>query len=145
MHDRGEDRKRKRWKEEEAQRRTEVAFQAYMRLLVAVLEFKYLGRVLTEYDYDCSTVVGNFRNVRKRWARISRIIGWEGADPRNSGSLNKWVVQATLLFGAESWVIPPWIRRTLGGFHHRVDRWMKKRRIEGTGKAGRSIFRWMSK
>ena len=89
MHDRGEDRKRKRWKEEEAQRRTEVAFQAYMRLLVEELEFKYLGRVLTEYDYDWLTVVGNFRKIRKRWARISRIIGWEEADPRNSGNFNK--------------------------------------------------------
>ena len=32
------------------------------------------------------------------------------------------VVQATLLFGAEAWVVPPGIGETLGRFHHRVTR-----------------------
>ena len=32
----------------------------------------------------------------------------------------KAVVKATLLFGAESWMMSHWIGRNLGGFHHRV-------------------------
>ena len=41
------------------------------------------------------------------------------------------VVQATLLFGAEAWVVPPGIGETLGRFHHRVDlrivgMWMRR-------------------
>ena len=31
------------------------------------------------------------------------------------------IVQATLLFGSEAWVINPRIGSTLRGFHHRVD------------------------
>ena len=45
---RGEDKKQKRQREEETHRSTEVAFQAYGRPLMVVLDFKYLGRVLTE-------------------------------------------------------------------------------------------------
>ena len=30
------------------------------------------------------------------------------------------LVQATLLLGAETWVMTPRIQRTLGSFHHRV-------------------------
>ena len=66
------------------------------------------------------------RKARKRRARMSRSLGWEGADPRTSGNFYKTVVQETLRFGAESWVMYPRIRRTLGGFHHRVDHWMGK-------------------
>ena len=32
----------------------------------------------------------------------------------------------TLLFGTEYWVMFPWIVSTLGGFHHREDRWLSK-------------------
>ena len=45
-----------------------VAFQAYVIPLVAVLEFKYLGRVLTA-SYDvCLEVVGNLMKLQKWWA-----------------------------------------------------------------------------
>ena len=32
------------------------------------------------------------------------------------------IVQAFVLFGAETWVVTPRIRRVLGGFHHQVSR-----------------------
>ena len=49
------------------------------------------------------------------------------------------VVQATLLFGAESWVMSPQIGRTLGGFCRRVDRRMENIQSRRTG-AGTCIY-----
>ena len=77
-------------------------FQTYRRPLVSVTEFKYLGRVLIASDYDWTAVVGNLRKARKWWAHMSRILGQEGEDSRNSGNFYKTVVQATLLFGTDS-------------------------------------------
>ena len=36
------------------------------------------------------------------------------------------MVQATFLFCIESWVMFPWIGRTLGSFHHRLDQRLEK-------------------
>ena len=52
------------------------------------------------------------------------ILGREGVDPRNSGNFYNMVVQVTLLFGADTWVMPPRIGKNLGSFHHRVDCWL---------------------
>ena len=43
------------------------------------------------------------------------------------------MVQATLLFGAESWVMSSWVRRTLGRFHHRMALWLEKMYPNQTG------------
>ena len=43
-----------------------------------------------------------------------------GRRPHTHGNLYRAVVQATLLFGAETWVMSPMIGRTLGGFHLRM-------------------------
>ena len=56
-------------------------FQAYRRPFVEVSEFKYLRMILTSLDYNWPVVVGNLRKARKRWARMLRILGQEGADP----------------------------------------------------------------
>lgn len=66
-----------------------VAFQAYGIPLVAVSEFKYPWRVLTDSYDDCSEVVGNFKKARKRWARMSRILGREGVDPGLPGTFTR--------------------------------------------------------
>ena len=58
-----------------------LEFQAYGKLLKEVLEFKYLGRVLTSSDDNWLAVVGNLKNERRRWTWMSRILGREGADP----------------------------------------------------------------
>ena len=74
-----------------------VAFQAYVIPLVAVLEFKYLGRVLTALYNNQPEVVGNLRKARKRWEKMSRILGWKGSDPQTSRKFYKSMVQVTLL------------------------------------------------
>ena len=46
--------------------------------------------------------------------------GKGGSQSRVSGTFFKAVVQAFLIFGAETWVMTPCIGQSLGGFHHRV-------------------------
>ena len=48
------------------------------------------------------------------------ILVWERNYPQISINFTRAVVQATLLFGSETWVMKPRIRRNLGGFHHRI-------------------------
>ena len=49
--------------------------------------------------------------------------GW--SRPLDLRDFYKAVVQANLLFDEELWVTHHWIGRTLGGFHHRVDRYLE--------------------
>ena len=75
---------------------------------------------MTDLDDNWKEVVGNIRKARKSWARLLSILGRDGYSPMVSGMLFKVVVQAVLIFGAETWVITPRMGRTLGGFQQRV-------------------------
>ena len=70
---------------------------------------------MTALDEDFPAVVGNLRKGQKIWARLTRIIGREGASPRVLVVFFKVVVQASLLFGSETWVMTPCMGRYLGG------------------------------
>ena len=50
---------------------------------------------------------------------MSRILSREGAAPQVSGFFFKAVVQAVLLFGAETWVVTPCMGKAVGGFRPR--------------------------
>ena len=104
---------------EKARAGTERAFREYSHPLTNVAAFKYLDRILSSVDCDWTEVVVNLRKARKKWARMSRILGQEGANAQTSGTFFKAVVQAVLLFGSEMWVVTPHVSRTLGGFQHR--------------------------
>ena len=71
-------------------------------------------------DDDWPTVTGNLQKERKSWGRMSRILIWEGMDSKVSGHFFKAVVQAVLLFGAETWVTTPRMEGALSSFQHRV-------------------------
>ena len=100
----------------------EMAFQAYGQPLDTVTSFKYLGRILTITDNDCPEVIVNLRKLWNIWDRLSRILGWKGPDVLALGRFYLDLVQAILLFGAETRVMTLHIGRMLGGFHHRVAR-----------------------
>ena len=104
--------------EEELRDSAERAFQAYVRLLQMVTSFKYLGRVLTEADNTWPAIVGNLSKAQKIWARLARILGWEGANPRVSGIFFKAVVQAVMLFGSETWMLTSRMGLSLGSLQH---------------------------
>ena len=89
-----------------------------MRPLFTVTAFKYLGWVLTAYDDEWPEVVVNLQNALSRWESLFRIYGCKSSDLWTTGTFYNVVVQATLLFVSETWVITPRIGRTLGGFHH---------------------------
>ena len=99
-----------------------TAFQAYGRPLETVLSFKYLGCPLIATDNDWPEIITNLQKARNIWARLSIILGREGADTRVSVRFYLTIVQADLLFSTETWVVTPHIGWLLGGFHHRVTR-----------------------
>ena len=85
-----------------------------------MISFKYLGQVLITSGNDYMAVVANIMMSQWKWLRLSRILGWEGADPRTSGTLYKTVVQENLFLGPETWVKTLRIRRTIVRFYHRL-------------------------
>ena len=101
-----------------------MAFQAYGEPLENVTAFKYLGRVMTAGGKYWLEVAGNLHKIRNIWVRLSRILSREGAETKVLGHLFKAVVQAVLVFGAETWVLTPRPERALGRFQHRVKRWI---------------------
>ena len=104
--------------EAELQNSTERAFEAYGKALETVSTFKYLGRVMTAVDDNWPSVAGNLVKSQKSWGRLSWILSREGANNRVSGNFFKAVVQAVLLFGAETWVLTLSIERALDNFLH---------------------------
>ena len=71
---------------------------------------------------DWPAVVRNLSRERVVWKRMPEIYSREGADPRVSGFKKKSVVQAVLLFSAETWVVTPRMGRVLGGLQDQVAR-----------------------
>ena len=108
---------------------TERAFEAYGKPLESVSTFKHLGRVMTAGDDDWPAVTGNLAKARKSWGHLSWILSWKGADKRLSGNFLKAVVQAVLLFRAETWVLTPRIERALKIFQHGSARWITVRQL----------------
>ena len=104
---RGVERKQRLLAEEEIRESSERAFQDYFETLDNLTAFKYLVRELMEVGGDWPSVAGNLRKARNLWVRMSRILSREGEDPKVSGHFFKAVVQAVLLFWAETWVLTP--------------------------------------
>ena len=50
-----------------------------------------------------------------KWAKMLRILGWEGGNMQLLGAFFKAVVQKVLLFVSDTWVITPHTGRGLGG------------------------------
>ena len=73
-------------------------------------------------DDNWPAVVRNFSKAMAVWKRMMIILSWEGANMQVSAFFFKILVQAVLLFGAETWVVTPCMGRVLGGFHDQVAR-----------------------
>ena len=69
------ERKRRRLAETETRENLERAFHAYGQPMEAVLEFRYLGRLLTATDDDCPAVAGNIKKARRIWGRLAQVLG----------------------------------------------------------------------
>ena len=97
-----------------------TAFWDYDRPLVKESLFKHMGRPLMATYDNWPEVIANIQNTRKSCSRMDLILGWEGADTRMLGHIYIAVVQSILLFGLETWVVTPHIKRIMGGFHQSV-------------------------
>ena len=71
-------------------------------------------------DDNWTEVIANIQKARKSWSRMDLILGWEDANTRMSGNFYILVVLSILLFGLETCVVTPHIKRILGGFHQSV-------------------------
>ena len=111
----------------------ERTFQAYGEPLENVTAFNYLGIGLMAGDDDWKVVAGNLQKARRSWARMSRILIWERAETKVSGHFFKAVVQAVLIFGAETWVLNPQTERYLRRFQQRVARRLTRRQLRRRG------------
>ena len=70
--------------------------------------------------YDGSDVSGARRQLaraRAVWGRLSKVIAKESVTAPVTGMFYQAVVAAVLLYGCESWVLPPSQLRVLEGFH----------------------------
>ena len=107
---------------EEEREVTARDFSAYGIPLEMVTSFKYLGRVISAADGDWPAVVKNLARARNFWSRMSRILSREGSAPRVYSFFFKAVVQAVLLFGADTWVVAHHMGKGLRGFQNQVAR-----------------------
>ena len=73
---------------------------------------------MTAEDNNRLAVAGNMSKARKIWGRLLWILYQEGADARVSGKFFKALVQAVLLFRAETWLLTPSIERDLDSFQN---------------------------
>ena len=68
--------------EGEARAGYETVFTAYWIPLSPVTYFKYIGLILTAAYNDWPAVVRNLQKAIRKWERLSRVLGREGADAR---------------------------------------------------------------
>ena len=87
-----------------------------------MLEFKYLGRILTATDDDWPAVVGNLRKAKRSWGRLAKLLIREGAYPKVPRSFYITMMQAVLLFESETWVLTARMEKALDSFHSRFAR-----------------------
>jgi hypothetical protein len=79
--------------------------------------FKYLGRLIAHNDVDIQAMRLNLRKARGCWTWISLVLRAENAPPWTSGMFYKATVQMVLLYGSETWSLPPSSVKRLEGFH----------------------------
>ena len=91
--------------------------------------FRYLGRILSEDDDDTKCIESNLARARKQWNCISRILKQEGASASCMAKFYITVVQAVLLYGADSWTISRRNERKLVSFHRRAVRYLTNTHI----------------
>ena len=96
-------------------------------------EFTYLGRVLTSDDDDTKAIDNQLKKARKKWNSIASILKREGANAKTMATFYRTIVQAVLLYGAESWCVSKTNLRKLRAFHHRACRYMTGKHIRKIG------------
>ena len=98
-----------------------------------VKRFLYLGRWFDENDDDSYCINENIKKARGRWNSIANILKREGANAAVMGRFYLTIMQAVLLYGAESWTINKRNMGKLNSFHYRSVRHMTGHHIQKRG------------
>ena len=70
-----------------------------------VRHFKYLGRWFTDNDDDTHAIIENIKKARNQWNSLANILKRQGANAVCMGRFYLAIIQAVLLYGADSWAI----------------------------------------
>ena len=105
-------------KQEEQERASKVKFYVNGLPIQRVQQFPYLGRIFTESDNDSVYIQENLSNARRRWNCVAKILKTEGANAKCMAKFYITIVQAVLLYGADSWVVTKRDMNKLQSFHH---------------------------
>ena len=111
-------------KQDQQKKAEGVEFHVNGKVLSRVREFTYLGRVFTEKDDDSICIERQIKKAKQRWYRIANILKREGANAICMARFYVTVVQAVLLYGADSWVVTEKDMNKLESFHKRAIRHM---------------------
>ena len=101
-----------------------VKFYINNKSIEKVKRFKYLGRWFTDNDDDTHAIVENIKKARNQWNSLANILKREGANSVCMGRFYLTIVQAVLLYGADSWTINERNFKRLQSFHNRAVRFL---------------------
>jgi hypothetical protein len=107
----------------------ETTFYIQGKEIETVHEFKYLGRMITSSDCDWSAVNYNLKKARAAWGRLAKILSSEKAEAKAMATIYRAVIQAVLLYGAESWAMTNTMVKRLQSFHNRCARYITGQHI----------------
>ena len=82
-----------------------VCFMVNGKQIERVNQFRYLGRIFDAHDDDRMCIQDNLRKARQRWNAIAKILKVEGSNAKTMATFYLTIVQAVLLYGADSWVV----------------------------------------
>ena len=92
-----------------------------------------MGRIINDDDNDSICIQQNLQRARGKWNRLAKILKREGADAIIMSRFYLTVVQAVLLYGADSWTVKKKDLLKLRSFHRRATRYMTGKHIRKKG------------
>ena len=106
-----------------------IKFYVYNTKLERKQEFKYLGRILNQNDNNDIYITIQIEKARQRWNCVAKILKREGANAKTIAKFYLTIVQAVLLYGADSWTITTKTLQQFQSFYNRALRYMTGKHI----------------
>ena len=88
-----------------------------------------MGRILKENDNDTECINQQLGRARQKWNALAKILKQEGANAKTMAKFYMAVVQAVLLYGADSWTITERNWKKLEAFQNKAVRYMTGKHI----------------
>ena len=85
-------------------------------------------------DNDVPAMRRNLKRARKTWGRLAKVLEKEEVSSAVAGMFYQGIVASVLLYGSETWALPPSGMKVLEGFHVEAARrltGMKPRKVVG--------------